>query len=278
MKPIPFSTQMILPILNTKPNTWPPEPIDPSKPCKGMTRRVIKDGRLQYMTETGDINKGLNRPPYRLPKNFRIWHKKGYIYPEWGYRIQTEVDDDSIIPLVCPYGPPGTVLYVQETWKVDSVDDARKAMLIDFKAFPDGYRAAEFEVKFTPERYAKFRKFYRAAEFEVKFTPERYAKFRKFYQKNGWQSPYFMPREAARLFAVVKEVSVEGLQETTEEGVASEGIKPRFKVKDRFSYDIARQSFLELWNYINAKRDYPWSANPYVWAISFERTERPVTP
>jgi hypothetical protein len=31
-KPIIFSTHMIQALLNTKPGTWPPEPIDASKP------------------------------------------------------------------------------------------------------------------------------------------------------------------------------------------------------------------------------------------------------
>jgi hypothetical protein len=41
-KPILFSTPMVKVLLNTKPNTWPPEPIDPSKPYKWMTQRVLK--------------------------------------------------------------------------------------------------------------------------------------------------------------------------------------------------------------------------------------------
>jgi hypothetical protein len=42
IKPIIFSTPMVQALLNTKPNTWPAEPIDPDKPYKWMTRRVIK--------------------------------------------------------------------------------------------------------------------------------------------------------------------------------------------------------------------------------------------
>lgn len=42
-KPMAFSGPMILALLNTRPNTWPPEPIDPSKPCKGVTRRIMKE-------------------------------------------------------------------------------------------------------------------------------------------------------------------------------------------------------------------------------------------
>jgi hypothetical protein len=41
-KPILFSTPMVRALLNTKPNTWPAEPIDASKPFKFMKRRVVK--------------------------------------------------------------------------------------------------------------------------------------------------------------------------------------------------------------------------------------------
>jgi hypothetical protein len=41
-KPILLSTPMVQALLNTKPNTWPAEPIDPAKPYKSMTRRVVK--------------------------------------------------------------------------------------------------------------------------------------------------------------------------------------------------------------------------------------------
>jgi hypothetical protein len=40
--PILFSAPMVQVLLNTKPNTWPAEPIDPSKPFKWMTRRMMK--------------------------------------------------------------------------------------------------------------------------------------------------------------------------------------------------------------------------------------------
>jgi hypothetical protein len=41
-KSIIFSVPMVRALLNTKPNTWPAEPIDPDKPFKWMTRRVVK--------------------------------------------------------------------------------------------------------------------------------------------------------------------------------------------------------------------------------------------
>ena len=42
-KPIIFSTLLIPAIQNLKPNVWPPEPIDPGKPWKWQTRRIVKD-------------------------------------------------------------------------------------------------------------------------------------------------------------------------------------------------------------------------------------------
>ena len=42
MKPILFSTPMAQALLNTAPGVWPAAPIDPSKPYKSQTRRVVR--------------------------------------------------------------------------------------------------------------------------------------------------------------------------------------------------------------------------------------------
>lgn len=42
MKGISFLTPMVLALLNTKPGVWPAEPIDPNKPFKWQTRRIVK--------------------------------------------------------------------------------------------------------------------------------------------------------------------------------------------------------------------------------------------
>jgi len=34
-----------------------------------------------------------------------------------------------------------------------------------------------------------------------------------------------------------------------------------------------RWSFETLWDSLNAKRDYPWKSNPYVWVVEFERVK-----
>lgn len=100
--------------------------------------------------------------------------------------------------------------------------------------------------------------------------------------ESGWQPPWrpsiHMPKEAARLFLRVTDVRVERLQEITEDGIKQEGIQPRFKVRDKFSKDIARQRYSELWDSTIKKSDldrYGWAANPWVFVYAFERCERP---
>lgn len=138
------------------------------------------------------------------------------------------------------------VLWVKETWKVDSVNDHEQTMAIDFRAIQDGYNGAEVICKFQPDRYKKFR---------------------KFYQKNGWQSGLFMPREAARLTPVVKNVRVERLQEMSDVDAWAEGIE------DDIPFGTVEAKFKPLWDSLNSKRGFGWNTNPWVWVIDFERTE-----
>jgi len=102
-KPITFNTELIPAILNLKPDVWPPEPIDPGKPWKYMTRRVIKPQPLDenrfegpYWYEPAVINKEGEIEPGKPV--FGISAIDG----EWGIK--------------CPY-PPGTRLWVKETWR-----------------------------------------------------------------------------------------------------------------------------------------------------------------
>lgn len=208
---------------------------------KSQTRRVVKRyGRTPEQYGRDKFYKLVNELNGKQGL-FAGFYKDSDVFM---YEGQQHID---AVYFKAPY-PPGDAIYVQETWKAISADLSNFEILIEYKA--DGFW-----------QWARF-------------TPERFAIFRKYALKNGWQSPYFMPKEAARLFLMVKDVRIGMVQEITEEDVVREGIPPRFKVKDRFSYDIARQRFLELWDSINGKK-YPWDTNPWVWTNSFERTDKP---
>lgn len=98
----------------------------------------------------------------------------------------------------------------------------------------------------------------------------------------GWykRPSLFMPKEACRLFLKITDVRVERLQDITKEDAVKEGIKQlggtilNYNYKDdRYTCGSAKESFQTLWHSINGAGS--WEANPFVWVISFERTEKP---
>lgn len=132
----------------------------------------------------------------------------------------------------------GEILYVQETWLAHTI------------------RPLHLSLKYRADDKVKE---------NVEFCKERFEKFKKFANKNGWQSPYFMPKEAARIFLRVTDVRVERLRDITSIGVKQEGC------------DIWTD-FAFIWTSTLKKDDmnkYGWNANPWVWVIEFERCEKP---
>ena len=78
----------------------------------------------------------------------------------------------------------------------------------------------------------------------------------------------FMRRVAARIFLRVTGVRAERLQEISDDDCKAEGIGSAPMLYRR------REMFRGLWDSLNAKRGYPWSSNPWVWAYTF-KIERP---
>ncbi|GHU40369.1 hypothetical protein FACS1894190_07190 [Spirochaetia bacterium] len=127
MKPILFSTQMVQALLNTKPNTYPPEPIDASKPCKGMTRRVIKYDLNDYADE------GYGAELY-------VSHTEGGYVTHKTFKPKYQVGD---------------VLWVRETYRCTGFDIDEKTACIQYKDEKSN------RVKFSDdERFKKYAKCY----------------------------------------------------------------------------------------------------------------------
>lgn len=98
-----------------------------------------------------------------------------------------------------------------------------------------------------------------------------------------WHPSIHMPKEAARIFLLVKRVWVECLREISVENCAAEGIWDDYKTSSEKYHENLKKAaypkvFSELWDSTIKKDDLPeygWNANPWVWAIEFERCEKP---
>ena len=188
-----------------------------------------------------------------VPDDFGLKFKyTGFVCRKCGYGVS---------PPHCKY-PCGTsffrppynsddILYARETWRVRNVcgDIARGDRMaeIEFKAGGDTICVPAFD-----------------------YAPSY----------GAWKPSIHMPKKAARLFLLVKRVSVERLQDIDEEGAKAEGGKycngKHVGVEEKIRRS-AVERFANIWNKtITADIDlYGWDANPWVWVIEFERCEKP---
>ena len=89
-----------------------------------------------------------------------------------------------------------------------------------------------------------------------------------------WKPSIHMPKEAARIWIKVTDVRVERLQDMWASDASKEGLQ----FNKPTTADEMLQAFAELWNSTIKKSDidrYGWDANPWVWAIEYERCEKP---
>ena len=96
--------------------------------------------------------------------------------------------------------------------------------------------------------------------------------------RGKWKPSIHMPKEAARIWLKVTDVSVERLNDITDKGAEREGAQPDYP----FDYDVDKwpnlDHFKKIWNSTIKKSDldrYGWDANPWVWVVEFERCEKP---
>lgn len=209
--------------------------------------RAILEGRK---TVTRRVVKPHIVDRFVMSKDGRLTGNFNALYPECG--VYPTVDD-------APY-QPCDILYAPEAWKglcswVKGVASPRYGYAVKFKG------GEETEFYFD--------------------NAERAKKWQKYLEKpkEHWQSPYFMPKEAARIFLRVMDVRAERLQGITVTGLQEEGL---LKDVDTSQYSVVSSpdlfsEFQQLWDSTIKPADrtlYGWLANPWVWVIEFERISR----
>ena len=228
-------------IRNLRRGTWPPEAIDPSKPIKWQTRRVVQL-RKNWPGITHDdlelsgfwVSHCLNCPKCQgLPEGEYCGEKN------WQY-------GDEFLP---QQYHAGRGLWVREThyrfgrWVKDGIT----------KTGRDRWR-------FKPAKGE-----------HVRYTdnpPARLGHNRGVRRNEWWKRPsIFMPRWASREDLLLKKVDVERVQEITGKDCLAEAVGS----KSLFESAI-RHEFKLIWNAINDARGFGWEANPWVWVVSYMRT------
>lgn len=114
---------------------------------------------------------------------------------------------------------------------------------------------------------------------ETVYIYRTYCRNRKILEDVGgykikWRPSIHMPKEAARLFLRVSGVRCERLQDMTTQDCANDG---GFEPEAIKAVGIA-PLFGTLWDSTvnkDAMARWGWAANPWVWVIEFERTDRP---
>jgi hypothetical protein len=149
---------------------------------------------------------------------------------------------------LCPYGKPGDLLWVRETW---------------LKLDRDHVITSQYAYKSNGDPNTE--------------------DLRKDYIKSGrnykWKPSIHMPKDAARIWLMVEEVRVERLQDISEEDAIAEGIGTTNGIpvgltshyldylNNRNCYSSPFNSFQSLWASINGEES--WNANPWVWVVKF---------
>lgn len=160
------------------------------------------------------------------------------------------ITDADIIEVKCPYGQPGDLLWVRETYL--------KPPFITQKLLREG-----------ADTWPKFD--YKAScdEYEI----EQYKEW-------DWQikPSIHMPKAAARIWLQVVEIRVERLHDISEDNARREGVKfasstigPCYLDYINGGYNAmttAYHSFRSLWRKINGNKS--WDLNPWVWVIEFK--------
>ena len=156
-----------------------------------------------------------------------------------------------------PFGKPGDLLWVKETFGRSAIDD-------DLTDTPYLYKADYI----VPEWV----------------TPAL--------STNHWKPSIHMPKDAARIWLMIEDIRVERVQEISEEDAIAEGIgrwvETRMKSQpthykvytdsdpEALYTSCPKDSFETLWVSINGEES--WQSNPWVWVIRYRilsKTGRP---
>src|SRR5574343_959908 len=169
--------------------------------------------------------------------------------------------DGNGVPVVCPYGKPGDVMWMRETF------------------FAYGYWFREnincpFEFRdITLDQVLGVGKYEYMDSKPFVVHKSRNAGAIGYHKKPNMH----MPLEACRFFAEIVDIRLERLHDITDNDAACEGVRSQFSQQTGFSWinylvkdlseKTARDSYITLWRPLNGYLS--WHANPWVWVVKY---------
>lgn len=203
--------------------------------------QAIMDGRKTQTRRT------VKTPRHKLAAGFKI-NSTMYGSHKWPEAIDENERglEGNGCNMECPYGKPGDILWVRETWQ---------ELVLSYP---------------NPQKYV----------YSANVCSPGVDK-----PSTGWRPSIHMPFEACRIFLKVKSVRVERLQDISEDDAQAEGVD-NWTWKDMATpqnwmdymnpkgqpHFSAYDSFVSLWDSINGPDS--WDENPWVWVIEFERVNK----
>ena len=141
----------------------------------------------------------------------------------------------------CPFGKPGDLLWVRETWQM-------------FRVYEDtwngGYEADLWDGPIPRERPNHAWVTYAADD------------------PGGrpWRPSIHMPRWASRITLRITNIRIERLCDISVDGAFAEGVEAAIDHDGPMCY---LAEFQRLWDAMHSKRGLRWNANPWVWVMEF---------
>jgi hypothetical protein len=144
---------------------------------------------------------------------------------------------DRFTPLRCPYGEPGDQIWGRENYHIRSWSQRSGLFTLE------GYYLAD------------------QREFSIELTAEESLKFAAWKRTTGNFPSIYLFRSLARIRDTLISVRAHRIQEITDKEILAEGLLTPVGTP-------LRQSFIILWDKLNAPRGGSFAANPYVWALT----------
>ena len=166
---------------------------------------------------------------------------------------------------LCPYGARYNTLWVREKWRIVEWDIGLSYQIeyTDGVILQEPGDSSEYDFDAYRRLLLQCGKDCNNAGLDV--DSEGYYILKDDIVPTRWRSPIHMPRWASRITLEITDVRVERLQDINFRDLQAEAVGIQGELTK------AMEEYIQIWDSLNSKRGYPWSNNPWVWVIEFQR-------